>query len=259
MPISIIFSKKLSSSFRKNIHSLRGKLMELKTKDSTIPVSIIDIWQRMVNIIAQLLGSPSVMINRLSPPELEVFRSNLDAINPFPSGTRMPMEGVYCATAASTRQRLQVVDARKDPQWAESPTAKAGIFAYLGYPIFWPDGDVFGTICTVDTKENDWGEKCDHILSTFKIAVEANLALVNTLEELQRKNHELETALGEVKTLQGLLPICSSCKKIRDDKGYWNQLEAYLTKHSSIEFSHGICPDCAKTMMEDFRRFQNES
>ncbi len=56
----------------------------------------------------------------------------------------------------------------------------------------------------------------------------------------------LERLLAEVKTLGGLLPICSHCKKIRDDKGYWNQIEAYLNEHTDAEFTHGICPDCAK-------------
>jgi len=55
---------------------------------------------------------------------------------------------------------------------------------------------------------------------------------------------KLQEAFAEVRTLSGLLPICSSCKKIRDDQGYWNVLEAYLTKHSEAQFTHGICPDC---------------
>jgi len=59
---------------------------------------------------------------------------------------------------------------------------------------------------------------------------------------------ELEDALHKVKALSGLLPICASCKKIRDDKGYWNQIEAYIRDHSEAEFSHGICPDCAKKL-----------
>lgn len=68
---------------------------------------------------------------------------------------------------------------------------------------------------------------------------------------LQEKNDELETSLAEIKTLSGLLPICSSCKKIRDDKGYWGQLESYITKHSEAQFSHGICPECyAKLKIE---------
>ncbi|MBN1575297.1 MAG: GAF domain-containing protein [Chitinispirillaceae bacterium] len=233
--------------------------MAFKVKESIIPAEVVDIWQQLVDIVAQLLGSPIVMINRLHPPELEVFRTNPGATNPFSSGLRMPMEGIYCTAAATARQRLEVTDARKDAQWAQSPTAKAGIFAYLGYPLFWPDGDVFGTICTVDTKENDWGERGDDILSTFKNAIEVNLALVNSLEQLQRKNSELDRVMGETETLRWFLPICSSCKKIRDEKGYWNRIETYFAKHSSIKFSHGICPECAKSMYEDFHRYQNET
>ena len=63
---------------------------------------------------------------------------------------------------------------------------------------------------------------------------------------------ELQTALAKVKTLSGLLPICSSCKKIRDDKGYWNQIEVYIQDHSDAEFSHGICPECIKKLYPDF-------
>ncbi|WP_243319775.1 hypothetical protein [Geothrix sp. SG200] len=62
----------------------------------------------------------------------------------------------------------------------------------------------------------------------------------------QAAHARLEALLAEVKTLGGMLPICSHCKKIRDDKGYWNQLEAYLNEHTDAEFTHGICPDCAK-------------
>jgi PAS domain S-box-containing protein len=59
---------------------------------------------------------------------------------------------------------------------------------------------------------------------------------------------ELQAALGEVKTLSGLLPICASCKNIRDDKGYWNQIEVYIRQHSDADFTHGICPDCARKL-----------
>ena len=59
---------------------------------------------------------------------------------------------------------------------------------------------------------------------------------------------DLKDALSEVKTLSGLLPICASCKKIRDDHGYWNQIESYIRDHSEVEFSHSICPECAKKL-----------
>jgi len=61
-------------------------------------------------------------------------------------------------------------------------------------------------------------------------------------------NRELETALAEVKTLSGMLPICAGCKRIRDDGGYWSQIERYISKHSDASFSHGFCPECAKNL-----------
>ena len=63
---------------------------------------------------------------------------------------------------------------------------------------------------------------------------------------------ELKQALSEVKTLRGFLPICANCKKIRDDKGYWNRIEAYIEEHSNAQFSHGICPECAKKLYPNY-------
>lgn len=67
-------------------------------------------------------------------------------------------------------------------------------------------------------------------------------------QERERLIGELQAALEQVKTLEGLLPICSSCKRVRDDQGYWTQIESYLSAHSHAEFSHGICPRCAKDL-----------
>jgi CheY-like chemotaxis protein len=74
-------------------------------------------------------------------------------------------------------------------------------------------------------------------------------------EEREKLIRELQQALTAVKTLSGLLPICASCKKIRDDKGYWNQIEVYIRAHSQAEFSHGLCPDCAKRLYPEY--FEN--
>jgi hypothetical protein len=63
---------------------------------------------------------------------------------------------------------------------------------------------------------------------------------------------ELQQALSEVKTLSGILPICASCKRVRDDKGYWNQVESYIQKHSQAAFSHGICPECCRKLYPDY-------
>jgi hypothetical protein len=73
-------------------------------------------------------------------------------------------------------------------------------------------------------------------------------------KELEEKILEVEKASAKIKKLTGLLPICARCKKIRDDKGYWNQIEEYITTHSEAEFSHGFCPECAKELYSDFMK-----
>jgi hypothetical protein len=64
---------------------------------------------------------------------------------------------------------------------------------------------------------------------------------------------ELQDALSEIRKLRGIIPICSSCKKVRDDKGYWNQIESYIRDHSEADFSHSICPECAKKLYPDLK------
>jgi AmiR/NasT family two-component response regulator len=83
-------------------------------------------------------------------------------------------------------------------------------------------------------------------------AITIAMARFADLMALRRLNQELQAALDQVKTLNGLLPICASCKKIRDDSGYWQQVEVYLQQHSQAEFTHGLCPDCLAALYPDY-------
>ena len=80
-------------------------------------------------------------------------------------------------------------------------------------------------------------------------------AIERKQDETEREHliSELQAALAQVKTLSGLLPICSGCKKIRDDQGYWNRIETFISKHSDAQFSHGICPECTKKYFPDYK------
>nr|WP_321465299.1 response regulator [uncultured Desulfobulbus sp.] len=77
------------------------------------------------------------------------------------------------------------------------------------------------------------------------------LARITAHITLRRKSIALEKALNEIKSLKDILPICSYCKKIRDDEGYWKQVEDYISTHTDTRFSHGICPECLKREWED--------
>ena len=93
------------------------------------------------------------------------------------------------------------------------------------------------------------------LLSGF-IGISRDITKRKLIEEQRDKSiFELKKALIEVKKLSGLLPICSHCKKIRDDKGYWYQIESYIRDHSEAEFSHSICQECAKKYYSDINLY----
>ena len=82
----------------------------------------------------------------------------------------------------------------------------------------------------------------------LRARVEVGRRMVEMQDALAAKVEELRQALDQIKTLRGIVPICANCKKIRDDKGYWNQVEAYVCEHTEAEFSHDICPECMKKL-----------
>jgi phosphoserine phosphatase RsbU/P len=94
----------------------------------------------------------------------------------------------------------------------------------------------------------------DYIVKPFdreelRARLQAGIRIVTLQEALALRVRELEEALGRVRTLQGLLPICSYCKRVRNDGDYWQQVESYVSDHSDARFSHGICPDCYESVV----------
>ncbi|WDP91111.1 MAG: hypothetical protein HUN04_15975 [Desulfobacter sp.] len=114
--------------------------------------------------------------------------------------------------------------------------------------------DIMERIIAFSMRYENW--EADEILTVsiflgfafliFAIRRWHELALIQTM--LSRRNEELEAALTEITQLRGILPICSKCKQIRDDEGYWHQVDLYITKHSDAKFTHSICPDCAREL-----------
>lgn len=95
----------------------------------------------------------------------------------------------------------------------------------------------------------------DYIAKPFdprelRARLHAGVRIVELQKALLERFHELEEALKRVKQLQGLLPICSYCKKIRNDRNYWEQVDSYLASHSEVQFSHGVCPDCYEVYLK---------
>jgi hypothetical protein len=108
---------------------------------------------------------------------------------------------------------------------------------YAGAPLVCSDGTALGTLCVIDHKPRTLSALQERGLQVLSRQVVAQI--------------ELREALAQVKRLRGLFPICSGCKRIRDDEGYWKQIEVYVSEHSEAEFSHSICPECVERLYPD--------
>jgi hypothetical protein len=145
----------------------------------------------------------------------------------------------FCAHAILQNEPFVVRDATKDRRFADNAlvTGEPHVRFYAGIPLINPEGLALGTLCVVDHQPRRLSAKQQEALQALSRQVMALL-------ELRRVSARLADALEHVKILEELLPICAWCKRIRDDKGYWDQVEAYIHKYTGADFTHGICPEC---------------
>jgi GAF domain-containing protein len=117
------------------------------------------------------------------------------------------------------------------------------------FAAIWNGEDVIGHVSMDNgsTGRPITEHQCE-LLRLFGAAIGYLFSRKRAEEERERVIVELQDALARINTLHGLIPICASCKKIRDDQGYWNQIEQYIGEHSDAEFSHSVCPTCAKEL-----------
>ena len=137
------------------------------------------------------------------------------------------------------------------------------IYEYLKQLIFptitiWQSHIITILFCTVCATVAAFFILRKHVALTQAL-IEERTQADHLQKKLKNTIAELKASVSEVKTLTGLLPICASCKKIKDDKGYWNQIEAYISKRAKVDFSHGICPECAKKQLNDLTEEKDDS
>jgi GAF domain-containing protein len=152
-------------------------------------------------------------------------------------------EVAFCAHAILQNGPFIVTDVTKDQRFADSAlvTGEPHVRFYAGIPLVNPEGMALGTLCVIDHQPR-------RLTDAQQRALQALSRQVMALLELRRVSTHLAEALDHVKKLQGLLPICAWCKRIRDDRGYWDQVEAYFHKSTGADFTHGICPQCMEKL-----------
>ena len=116
---------------------------------------------------------------------------------------------------------------------------------------FWFEEFTFGFI-NIDHEPEDLTERLEYIITSSVFVCIALIVpiciIIGDVSRLEKTTERLQGALDSIRTLEGLLPICANCKNIRDDNGYWHQVEVYIRNNSKAEFSHSICPPCAQKL-----------
>jgi GAF domain-containing protein len=147
----------------------------------------------------------------------------------------------FCGHTILSNKTLVVNDALSDPRFVYNPlvTSDPSIRFYAGAPLISPEGHALGSLCVIDRQPRVLSE-------SQKTALEALARQVVSQLELRRASARLAEALDRIKLMAGLIPICSYCKGVRDDQGYWSTVEQFIKQHAAVEFTHGICDECMK-------------
>jgi signal transduction histidine kinase len=187
----------------KEISSWRNEVLLSQDDDPepAVPEPILEKWQKIVNLMAEMLDVPSGLIMRILGENIYVFVSSSTEGNPYHPGESEHFlgSGLYCETVVTSNRELLVPNALFDEAWRNNPDVRLNMISYLGYPIRWPDGRPFGTICVLDCKTNSYSENYKRLMTQFRDVVEIHLEIIYTeskrREELERLVEERTASL----------------------------------------------------------------
>lgn len=150
----------------------------------------------------------------------------------------------FCAHAILEQGVMVIPDTRLDQRFFDNPlvTCAPDIRFYAGVPLLTPSGYPLGTLCVIDQQPKALSVSQCNTLESLARQVVSQM-------ELRRVSTQLAHALEQIKVMADLIPICSYCKGIRDDQGYWSSIEEFMAKHTEVEFTHSVCDRC---MQENF-------
>jgi PAS domain S-box-containing protein len=161
----------------KPFSSMYSMKSRIEKKDIEIDDRALNTWQSIVDIVADIIAVPAALIMKIDLPYIEVFRSSRSNNNPYKAGKRTILDGLYCEEVIKGKEKLLVANALKDNNWKNNPDIKSGMISYLGFPLIWPDQEVFGTICVLDSKENRYNEQYEQLILLYKELIESHIAL----------------------------------------------------------------------------------
>ena len=153
-----------------------------------VPTQTIQKWQEIIDLLAEILHVPSALMMKVEHPNIKVFVSSESEGNPYERDEVASLNtGLYCETVMKTRELLLVPNALVDQEWKANPDIKLGMISYMGFPVAWPNGDIFGTICVLDSKRNEYSELYRKLLIQCREVLQADLKSLQARNELELK------------------------------------------------------------------------
>jgi hypothetical protein len=171
----------------------------LAASKPAIPEATIAKWQRIVDLAARIVDVPSSLVMKTEPPDHSVLVSSNTDGNPYRVGMSFELNSkLYCYSVLRKCEELLVRDAYRQAAWRDNQDLEHGMSFYIGYPLAWPDGTLFGTICVLDRRENEKAILHRDLLIEFCRLVEGDLALLTEMAERKRLESELQAALQQL-------------------------------------------------------------
>jgi PAS domain S-box-containing protein len=214
---------------RSAILGLHGRERTVDTRAIVqVPPQLIQKWQGIVDLLAEIVRVPAALIMKAEPANMKVFVSSESAGNPYERGELACLNtGLYCETVMQTRKLLLVPNALADQDWNANPDIKLGMISYMGLPVAWPNGDIFGTICVLDNRENDYRELYRKLLFQCREMLQADLKSLQANNELElevlERTAELRRSERYLAEAQRLSRTGSFGWKVSTGEIYWSE------------------------------------
>ncbi len=167
-----------------------------------VPEDILESWQITADLLAEIADIPAALIMRTHDREIEVFVTSRSPCNVYHTGERAYLDtGLYCETVMSTQRKLLVANALTDPAWDQNPDIKLGMISYCGLPLNWPNGETFGTICILDSKQNHFNQKTYELMERFRDSIQLSLQIIYESNLAYSERDSAQNALYESEAL----------------------------------------------------------
>lgn len=219
--------------------------------DLAVPEKIQEKWVSLINDLAVFMNADLTFITKIQEDILELVIVNHSSKHDYKGGETFNIHGHYCEETIKGNSYHLVSNYLNDPTKTEEEKAQKKWLSYLGFPLRWPNQEIYGTICGVNHKPTDFTDSEIKFVQHFQELVEAQLELIYQNNKLENMYQALKDSQEKIELYEKIVPMCSVCKKVRVKDGEWRVLEDFINTSTGKLVTHGYCPTCYADAMKN--------